>query len=34
MELNNAVLSDFVRLAGIIFEKAKESLGQEESTPK
>jgi len=29
MELNNAVLSDFVRLAGIIFEKAKESLGQE-----
>lgn len=29
MELNTISLSDFVRLAGIIFEKEKEGLGQE-----
>jgi len=29
MELNTISLSDFVRLAGIIFEKEKDSLGQE-----
>jgi len=29
MELNTVSLSDFVRLAGIIFEKEKASLGQE-----
>ena len=29
MELSTAVLGDFVRLAGIIFEKVKDSLGME-----
>jgi len=29
MELNSISLSDFVRLAGILFEKAKDGLGQE-----
>lgn len=29
MELNTVTLGDFVRLAGIIFEKQKDSLGQE-----
>jgi hypothetical protein len=29
MELNTVSIGDFVRLAGIIFEKQKESLGQE-----